>query len=144
MMIYYKVVLTRRRSSASDLHVSPHPNPLTQPVRPRSIKKTLHSPVTTTSPASKYWGIDQSIRYGTSTILPLNAGIVDTGTTLILIASDAFAQYVSLTGAVFDNSVGLLSITPAQYANLKSLFFVTGGVSEHSFFLCATSTHYFR
>ena len=44
-------------------------------------------PLTTTSPASEYWGIDQSITYGGSTILSSTAGIVDTGTTLILIAS---------------------------------------------------------
>ena len=44
-------------------------------------------PLTTTSPASYYWGIDQSISYGDTTILSKTAGIVDTGTTLILIAS---------------------------------------------------------
>lgn len=43
--------------------------------------------LTTTSPASDYWGIDQSITYGGSTILSTTAGIVDTGTTLILIAT---------------------------------------------------------
>ena len=37
------------------------------------------SPITTTSPASAYWGIDQSVRYGDSTILDTTAGIVDTG-----------------------------------------------------------------
>jgi pepsin A len=44
-------------------------------------------PITSTSPASAYWGIDQSISYGTTSILSETAGIVDTGTTLILIAS---------------------------------------------------------
>jgi len=44
-------------------------------------------PITSTSPASAYWGIDQSISYGTTTILSNTAGIVDTGTTLILIAT---------------------------------------------------------
>ena len=42
---------------------------------------------TTTSPASNYWGINQSISYGGTTILSETAGIVDTGTTLILIAT---------------------------------------------------------
>lgn len=37
-----------------------------------------------------FWGINQSIRYGSSTpILETTAGIVDTGTTLILMASGA-------------------------------------------------------
>ena len=43
--------------------------------------------LTTTSPASRYWGIDQSITYGNDTILSSTAGVVDTGTTLILIAT---------------------------------------------------------
>jgi len=44
-------------------------------------------PLTTTSPATYFWGIDQSITYGNDTVLSLTAGIVDTGTTLILIAT---------------------------------------------------------
>lgn len=36
-------------------------------------------PITSTSPASAYWGIDQSISYGDSSILSTTAGIVDTG-----------------------------------------------------------------
>lgn len=44
-------------------------------------------PLTTTYPASQFWGIDQSISYGDVTILSLTAGIVDTGTTLILVAT---------------------------------------------------------
>ena len=47
----------------------------------------VYVPLTTTSPASKYWGIDQSISYGDDVILSTTAGIVDTGTTLILIAT---------------------------------------------------------
>lgn len=85
--------------------------------------------MTSTYPAKRYWGIDQSIQYGTQTILPLSAGLVDTGTTLLYIASDAFTKYVSLTGAVYDHNLELLTITPAQYTNLKSLYFLIGGVS---------------
>ena len=44
-------------------------------------------PLTTTSPASTFWGINQSISYGGTTILSETAGIVDTGTTLIFIAT---------------------------------------------------------
>lgn len=44
--------------------------------------------MTRTYPPKKYWGIDQSIRYGSSVrILDTTAGIVDTGTTLILLAT---------------------------------------------------------
>ncbi|KAG2108389.1 uncharacterized protein F5147DRAFT_652769 [Suillus discolor] len=46
-----------------------------------------YTPLTTTEPASYYWGINESITYGTTTTLAEMAGIVDTGTTLILLAS---------------------------------------------------------
>lgn len=88
-------------------------------------------PITSTSPSSEFVGIDQSITYGTANtpVLAQTAGIADTGTTLILIASDAFATYQELTGGVMDENVGLLSITPAQFANLQSLVFNIGGTA---------------
>ncbi|KAH9926239.1 aspartic peptidase domain-containing protein, partial [Epithele typhae] len=88
------------------------------------------SPLTTTSPASEFFGINQSIRYGTSTsILSSTAGIVDTGTTLTLISTDALTRYTRATGAVQDNATGLLRLTTAQFANLQSLFFTINGVN---------------
>ncbi|KAG2069599.1 acid protease [Suillus decipiens] len=89
--------------------------------------QVTYVPLTTTSPASYYWGIDQSISYGRSTILSETAGIVDTGTTLVLIASDAFSTYQTATGAVMDDTTGLLKITSSQYAKLQNLTFEIGG-----------------
>lgn len=105
------------------------------------------SDLTSTYPASEYWGIDQSISYGSETILSSTAGIVDTGTTLVLIASgkythvlpittstgthchaDAYSKYKSATGATEDSSTGLLRITSSQYSSLKTLNFKIGGV----------------
>nr|GAT57455.1 aspartic proteinase [Mycena chlorophos] len=87
------------------------------------------TPITSTSPASFYWGINESITYGTTTILSTTAGIVDTGTTLIYLASNAYSAYVKATGAVLDNNTGLLRITSAQFAALKNLNFNIGGVT---------------
>ncbi|KAG6876174.1 hypothetical protein C0993_005146 [Termitomyces sp. T159_Od127] len=88
------------------------------------------APLTTTTPARLYWGINQSIRYGASTsILSTTAGVVDTGTTLLYIASDAFNRYRSVTGAVLDGTTGLLRITSSQFANLESLFFTINGAT---------------
>ncbi|OJA17397.1 acid protease [Rhizopogon vesiculosus] len=50
------------------------------------------SPLTATSPSSYYWGINESITYGTTTILSETAGIVDSGTTLILLASSTYLE----------------------------------------------------
>ncbi|KAJ7195238.1 hypothetical protein GGX14DRAFT_404152 [Mycena pura] len=50
------------------------------------------------------------------------------GTTLILLASDAFETYRDATGATLDNSTGLLKITEDRYDNLHDLNFYIGGV----------------
>jgi cathepsin E len=71
--------------------------------------------------------------------LSSTAGIVDTGTTLLLLATDAFNKYKSATGAVLDSTTGLLRITSSQYANLKSLFFTINGVSLGSTMLVTYS-----
>ncbi|KAH9847941.1 acid protease [Lenzites betulinus] len=86
-------------------------------------------PITSTSPASQYWGIDQDLSYGSdgTSLLNGSAGIVDTGTTLLLLATDAFQAYQRATGATLDNETGLLTLTEAQFDNLESLFFNIGG-----------------
>ncbi|KAI0922513.1 hypothetical protein AcW1_002869 [Taiwanofungus camphoratus] len=89
-----------------------------------------YTPITSTSPASDYVGIDQSITYGSdTTILSSSAGIADTGTTLILLASSAYNTYQSATGATYDDNTGLLRITTSQYDNLESLYFDIGGTT---------------
>ncbi len=46
----------------------------------------LHSPITKTNPAEKYWAVDASFRYGgDSVILNPTAGVIDAITNLILI-----------------------------------------------------------
>lgn len=51
-----------------------------------------------------YWGISQDLTYGQNgtSLLSGNSGIVDTGTTLLLIATDAFQKYQQATGATED------------------------------------------
>lgn len=117
----------------------------------------IFSPITATSPANKYVGIDQSITYGSarSPIMPTTAGITDTGTTLVMLPSgmshlsminiaqqisrpilqrtDSYNAYTAATGAVADQTTGLLTITAAQYSNLQSLFFTIGDVSAFHF-----------
>ncbi|EIM87136.1 family A1 protease [Stereum hirsutum FP-91666 SS1] len=88
-----------------------------------------YTPLTSTAPASKYWGIDQSITYGTTSILTNTAGIVDTGTTLLYIATEAFNRYVEATGAKQDAPTGFYTITAAQYGALKTLNFKIGGAT---------------
>ena len=92
-----------------------------------------YTPITSTAPASNYWGIDQSLSYGQSeTLLSGSAGIVDTGTTLLMIATDAFEKYQQATGATMDQETGLLKITEQQFENLQSLFFAIGMLAVSS------------
>jgi len=86
--------------------------------------------LTTTEPASYYWGINQEITYNGATILAETAGIVDTGTTLVYLATNAYDAYVSATGATLDNeNTGLLEIDATQYAALQTLDFNIGGTT---------------
>lgn len=52
-----------------------------------TLTPPLYVPLTKTSPASEFWGVNQSVSYGSDTILSSTAGIIDTGTSLILLAT---------------------------------------------------------
>ena len=50
-------------------------------------------PITKTGPADGYWGVDASFRYGSASfILDTSAGVLDTGTSLIYIATGTVKQ----------------------------------------------------
>lgn len=94
------------------------------------IVGSMHfAPITSTSPANLFWGLDGSMRYGTTNLLPTTAGIIDTGTTLVLIPSNTFQQYLQLTGGVVDQITGLVKLTSAQAASLSSVFITIGNIA---------------
>ncbi|KAG2363356.1 aspartic peptidase domain-containing protein, partial [Suillus spraguei] len=86
-------------------------------------KNQVHCRVTTIPTASNYWGINQKITYGSMKILKTTAGIIDSGSTFLYIASDAFEQYQTATGGIHDEITGLLTITLTQYMALQNLNF---------------------
>ncbi|KAG2130765.1 aspartic peptidase domain-containing protein [Suillus bovinus] len=86
-----------------------------------------YTPITTGQTASNYWGIKESISYGSTTIMSSTDGIVDTGTTFIFIATDAYKKYKSATGGIPDSATGLLRVSSSQYKALKNLNFHIGG-----------------
>ncbi|EJU04396.1 acid protease [Dacryopinax primogenitus] len=86
-------------------------------------------PITETQPAGQYWGINQTISLGSTELLSA-AGIVDTGTTLVLLATDVFDQYMqAIPGATIDQNSGLLEIPASQVNSLQTLNFQIGGVT---------------
>ena len=105
------------------------------PAFPCLLRSTLVSSVTSTPASSQYWGINASSTYGDkrTTILPLTSGIFDTGTTLVLLASDVLEVYKNVTGAVLDNKTGFLRLTKAQFAQLESFYILAGDVRHPDF-----------
>ncbi|KAF8433009.1 aspartic peptidase domain-containing protein, partial [Boletus edulis BED1] len=90
----------------------------------------LYFPVTTTPPASGFWGTELSIGYGNDTILSTSFdvhGVFSTSVPFIALAvvGDAHNNYKSKTGATFDLATGYLTITPEQYNHLESLVLST-------------------
>jgi len=93
------------------------------------IGEITFTPITSTNRSSMFWGIDACMSYGDTSILATTAGIVDTGTTTVQLATDTFNKYQVATGGVPDSTTGLLKLTPAQYASLKSIFVNVNGVA---------------
>ncbi|KAG2070301.1 acid protease [Suillus decipiens] len=85
-----------------------------------------YTPVVNVRGSRKFWGIDSGIAYGNRVILTSTAGIVDCGTTLILIATDAYERYRRETGAIYDLATTLLTISEDKYGALHNLHFYIG------------------
>lgn len=64
-----------------------------------------YTPITSTPPSSAYWGIDMSVKYGDLLLFENTSGIVDTGTTQLLFATDKYQAYQQATGATVDSYV---------------------------------------
>ncbi|GAB5586440.1 hypothetical protein Unana1_01340 [Umbelopsis nana] len=88
-----------------------------------------YTPITSTSPASDYWGINISkITYGTTSVSSSLPGIVDTGTTLIYLQTSTFkALYKNIKGTYTDSTTGLVVIPSSSYSSLKNVVFTIGG-----------------
>ncbi|KAF8432236.1 acid protease [Boletus edulis BED1] len=83
-------------------------------------------PVTKTYPASYFWGVNVTLcTYGNHTVIPTStAGIVDSGTTLVLFADDFFSVYMkAIPGANIDSNTGLLDIPPSSISRMQPLNF---------------------
>ncbi|KAF8330520.1 aspartic peptidase domain-containing protein [Amanita rubescens] len=97
-------------------------------VDPSKFIGSLHyAPITSTLQAGRFWGVNQTITYGSMTIMSNSAGIVDTGTTLVLLATDAYQRYANATGGTYNSTVGLLKISTDQYEALCPLNFDING-----------------
>ncbi|KAF8978165.1 hypothetical protein BGZ46_006762 [Entomortierella lignicola] len=95
----------------------------------RKYKGKLHYiPITKRQPASYYWGVDiDSISFGGIPATILEAGIVDTGTTLIMLA-EYILEFLFLTvGGYQDQNSGLYVIPKGKLSDLKDVTFNLNG-----------------
>ncbi|KAG2361552.1 aspartic peptidase domain-containing protein [Suillus spraguei] len=100
-----------------------------EPDYTKCTSNIVYTDITNTRRSKKYWGFDQKITYGNMDILLRTAGIIDTASSFIFIASDAYDRYQAATGATIDQRTGLLRITPGQYNALRELkFYIGNGV----------------
>ncbi|KAG2069707.1 acid protease [Suillus decipiens] len=81
-----------------------------------------YTPIVNIRGSQSFWGVNSRITYGNKVILRSTAGIVDCGTTLILIATG----YQRETGAVYDRATKLLTISEDKYDALHNLDFYIG------------------
>ncbi|GJJ77363.1 nickel/cobalt transporter (NiCoT) family protein [Entomortierella parvispora] len=86
-------------------------------------------PVTDTSPASDYWGINAAFSYGDTVLLAQTAGIIDYATTALTLATNGFTAFKQQTGAAEDTVTGLLTVTDEQYAAMQPLVLQFSGGS---------------
>jgi len=83
--------------------------------------------ITFTPKVGDFWGITQTISYAGKTIQASTEGIVDTGTTLLMLTTNAFDAYIDAVGGKENEEVGLFQITTAQFDALEDLVFTIGG-----------------
>ncbi|KZO93798.1 aspartic proteinase from Irpex Lacteus [Calocera viscosa TUFC12733] len=98
-------------------------------VEQRYAAGITYVPVTKTLPSGYYWGLNvSSLDYGSTNLFKNDAGIVDTGTTLVYIADNFFAKYrAAIPGSAIDPITGLLEVPASQASTIQSLNFTIGG-----------------
>ncbi|KAF9205852.1 hypothetical protein BGZ49_003407 [Haplosporangium sp. Z 27] len=87
----------------------------------------IFTPITKSSPASNYWGIDAGFQYGDTVLLNPTAGIIDHSSALILLATDAYYAFGNATGSTLDQKAGIFQNTNCP--NLQPLTLNIAGVS---------------
>lgn len=92
--------------------------------------------------ASAYWGISiASFTYGSTTLASSATGIVDTGTTLIYIPTNAYNKFLSATGGSTDSSSGLAVFSSKPTSNFGIKFGSTTYTLTPAQYLVPTSQY---
>ena len=84
-------------------------------------------------PASAFWGLHASFSYKDQSIQSRQSGILDTGTTLVLLSTSSFKTYATTVGAEPDDNTGLLRISKENYNKMDSLWIDLGDGKRFEF-----------
>lgn len=66
------------------------------------LVEVVYTAITESSPANTFWGFDASFAYGTNSLVPATAGIIDHGTTLTMLDTSGYNNFLRQTGATQD------------------------------------------
>jgi cathepsin E len=86
-----------------------------------------YASITKSSPADTFWGFDASFAYGTKSLQSTTAGIIDHGTTLILLATSGYNSFLRQTKATQDSTTGLPMLSSC--AKLDPMILTFAGVN---------------
>lgn len=86
------------------------------------------TPITESSPALQFWGIDAAFTSGNVILLSKTSGVVDLATVKLLLATDAFNVFVKQSGAILDATTGYWTLTSDQFALLSPVVLELNGV----------------
>lgn len=102
-----------------------------QPDFSKNTSAITFAPLVTTGDTDGFWSVTQSVTFGSgaaaSVLVSETPGIIDAGTSLLLLPTAAFQTYMGLTNATLDPTSGLLTVESID--NLQPLFFTIGGES---------------
>lgn len=89
------------------------------------ISNIIYADITTTTPASLFWGIDASFAYGSTILGQTTAGIIDHSSSLISLDTTSYRNFIQATGARQDSNTGLLMLNSC--VGLSPLVLTFGG-----------------
>lgn len=93
---------------------------------PTPLQDVMYAPITSVIGASTYWGIDASFSYGPNSLVTSTVGIIDHGSTAIMLPTSAYKELLRLTNATAHADTGLPEVTPCD--KLAPIILTVAGV----------------
>lgn len=96
---------------------------------PATSVDVTYASITTSSPANTFWGVDASFAYGTQNLQSSTSGIIDHGSSLLLLATSGYNRFLTQTGAKPDQTTGLPMLSNESCDKLDPIILTFAGVN---------------